>query len=100
MKTIWKFPIPIEDEFILEMPERAKVLTVQTQENPALANLDVGCLWAIVNPEAPKLKYKFRVFGTGNPFPDDHALMEYIGTFQMQAGRLVWHLFRDHSYAE
>ena len=49
MLTIFKYPIPIEDHFTLEMPRGAKILTVKIQrENPQL--------WAMVDSETKKEK--------------------------------------------
>ncbi|GAI73874.1 unnamed protein product [marine sediment metagenome] len=31
MLTIFKYPIPAEDHFTLELPKDAKILTIQTQ---------------------------------------------------------------------
>lgn len=84
MKTIWKFPFPIEDEITLTMPEGARVLAVQMQGN-------TPCLWALVDPDAPTKPCRFRLFGTGHPVPE--GLGNFIGTFQMMGGGLIWHLF-------
>src|SRR3990172_6797121 len=97
MLKIWKFPIPVQDTIQVEMPTGARVLTVQTQPaDPAM--LKVGdpveqpCLWALVNPEAPKEIRQFRMAGTGHP--NEHSeKLTYIGTFQMEGGALVFHLF-------
>lgn len=84
MKTIWKFPFPIEDHFKIEMPKDAVILTVQMQNGKA-------CIWAIVNPNEEKEDKYFRLFGTGQP--NLLHYYKYIGTFQMEQGTLVWHLF-------
>ena len=97
MLKIWKFPIPVQDEIQIEMPKGAKVLTVQIQVMDPAA-LKVGetieqvCLWALVNPEAEKEIRQFRMVGTGHSIMHAEKLT-YIGTFQMQGGALVFHLF-------
>ena len=83
-KTIWKYPIPIADEFTLEMPESATVLTVQIQYREPQ-------LWALVDPKAPKVMRSFCIRGTGHEFNDEEG--RYIGTYQQWDGRLVLHLF-------
>lgn len=80
---IYKYPLEITDEQEIEMPEAAKILTVQVQNN-------IPCIWARVNPEGRLIKYKVYMYGTGHECPyytDDR----YIGTFQY--GPLVFHVF-------
>ena len=84
MQTIWKYPIVTTDFQEVEIPQGAKVLTVQMQEgNP--------CLWALVDPNAEKQKRVIAVHGTGHPVPD--AVGEYLGTYRMANGALVFHVF-------
>ena len=87
MRTIWKFELETIDRQTVDLPKCAEILTVQTQrERP--------CLWAMVNPGADKEPRKFEIYGTGHIVPYD--LVEdrkYIGTFQLQEGDLVFHLF-------
>ena len=84
MKTIWKFNVPVEDEFVIEMPIRAEFLSVQTQ-------FGVPQMWFIVEPEKSKEPRRFRVVGTGHPMPE--GSLKYLGTFQVHEGSLVFHLF-------
>lgn len=88
-KVIWKFDLkPNEgDEMVavVNMPVGAQVLTVQMQYGEPR-------LWALVDPNAPKADRRFQVVGTGhkfNPKPSAH----YLGTFQMQSGAFVFHVF-------
>ena len=84
MKTIYEYPFDIRDEFTLEMPAGAEVLTAQTQGDHAY-------LWASVNPatSAPVTQHTFRLFGTGQYFSE--VGVKYISTFQQPP--FVWHLF-------
>jgi hypothetical protein len=86
--TIWKFLFSIQDEFELEMPDTPFPLTVQLQD-------DVPCMWAIVNPNAPKAKKRFRVYGTGHPIGELSG-QHYIGTIQQNG--FVWHIFSLSNY--
>lgn len=93
MNAIWKFPFEITDDFEIEMPEEAKLLTVATQG-------DVPCLWAMVDPEAPKEMRKFYLAGTGHPLHNEYMNdNSYVGSFQMKGGALVFHLFCEVWYA-
>ena len=87
MRVIWKFPL-FEYRSVIEVPRGATVLTLQTQG----AN---GCLWFDVpDHEAPFERRSFRIFGTGQPFPDDF-IGKYIGTHQVANGALVWHVYEE-----
>jgi hypothetical protein len=84
-KVIWKYPIPIADQFALNLPSHCKVLSFQFQKN-------TPCIWVLVDPDAPKVNKGFRIYGTGNPMG---YFGNYIGTAQEFEGALVWHLFED-----
>lgn len=85
-KEVWKFALnPGENEVM--MPNGAEVLSVQVQHN-------VPCLWALVDPEMQKEERTFEVFGTGHSIKYDMGVeRKYIGTFQLDGGYLVFHLF-------
>jgi len=88
MLQIWKFMLN-PDQIGMFMPKGAKILTIQTQQN-------TPCIWALVNPLAEKVYRTFKVFGTGHEIPEellqDHI---YIGTFQLDDGNYVFHLFEQ-----
>ena len=86
MKKIYKYPLEIQDEQNVLLPTGAKILTVQSI-------LDKPYLYALVNPTAPNnMAVTIRTFGTGHPISDSDYL-EYIGTFQIYNGTLVFHVF-------
>jgi len=83
-KSIWKFNFPIRDEFQLQMPKGAEILSVQIQhEKPTL--------WAICDTESKNETRNFSIYGTGHPINPNGK--KFIATFQMANGSLVWHLF-------
>ena len=84
MKRIFKWALT-PGSTGLHMPAGAKVLTVQMQGGQPQ-------LWARVDPKQPKEWRTFAVYGTGHQIPDDRRL-EYVATFQMDDGALVWHVF-------
>ena len=86
MLTIWKYPIPIQDKFILSVPKGARVLAVQTQYGEPM-------IWMLVDPTVEKCDMRFTLVGTGHSVPAD----KYIGTFQFMGGNLVFHLFVESS---
>ena len=84
MKSIWKFPIEITDEQKVFMPRTAKILSVQVQQG-------TPCVWALVDTEEQKTERTLVVHGTGHPCVCDSS--EFVGTFQVAGGSLVFHLF-------
>ena len=87
---IWKYPLKMTDKQVVEMPYRAKILTVQVQ-------FGTPCLWALVDEtNIPGVKLTPRtitIYGTGNPMPVNPGV--YIGTFQVRGGDLVFHVFEE-----
>lgn len=86
MTKIYKYPFVIDDRVSLEMPEGAKVLSVQYQHS-------TPCIWAMVDTLRPSKVRRFRVFGTGHDLP--RAGLAFIGTIQDEPVGLVWHVFED-----
>lgn len=84
--TIWKFSIPLENKFELEMPGDPHCLHVEAKGNHP-------CLWAIVDPEEPLQKWPFILVATGEILPEDKHTV-YLGTFQLAGAAFVFHLFR------
>lgn len=93
MNTIWKFAVPVAPEFTLDLPTGSSVLSVQTQGAHGLPHL-----WVEVDtdPTRPRKARHFRLFGTGHPIENPLGL-RYIGTFQMEDGNLVFHLYEKMS---
>ena len=85
VRIIYKYPVEVDDEFTVELPEGARVLSVDTQHGEPV-------MWAMVDPTAPTSKRAFRVIGTGHPI-DDADELSFVGTFQLRGGSLIFHLF-------
>ena len=83
---VWKFPIAIGRDVVIDMPEEAKILTFQTQ-------VDTPCLWVLANPAMRGQERRFRLYGTGHPIKEHIEQLEYIGSCQTAGGGFVWHLF-------
>jgi hypothetical protein len=86
MIAVWKFPFPVNDALELEMPADSKILSVQVQN-------DTPCLWALVDSTRERQTRKFRIYGTGHPCFSE--VEQFIATFQMLDGGLVFHLFEE-----
>ncbi len=87
MKRVFKYTLEMIDEQAIAMPKGAFPMTVQTQN-------DKPQVWMFVDDSQPPERRKFRIVGTGHP-ADDVQYGQYVGTFQMQGGSLVFHLFQQ-----
>ena len=85
-QAIWKFPLATTDRQVVNLPVGAKVLTVQAQ-------FDKPCLWALVDVDAgAKTSGRaFLAYGTGHEHEGVDG--DYVGTYQLHGGRLVFHVF-------
>jgi hypothetical protein len=80
--NVWKYQLG--DDVTIELPEGAKILHVGMQ------GIYI-CLWCLVDPHAPRVERRFKVFGTGEYIDAG----EYIGT--VMEGPYVWHVFEVHN---
>jgi hypothetical protein len=85
-QRIWKFELEIADIQRIDMPEGAKILSIQLQNGRL-------CLWALVARFASPEIREIEIIGTGNPIMplEDGLKREFIGT--VQQGQFVWHIF-------
>lgn len=86
--AIWKWVLPYEPDFALDLPAGARVLTVQTQ---FAGRHEQPVLWAVVDPDAPVAPRRFQLLGTGARELAPGA--RYVGTLQLTGGTLVLHIF-------
>ncbi len=86
MKRVFKYSFLIDDTFKLLLPKDAEILSVQVQN-------DWPQMWVLVyDANITNLEYRyFRLAGTAHVI--EEAIKTFIGTFQMQKGALVYHLF-------
>lgn len=84
MITIHKYAIQ-PGKFALELPAGADILHVNTQ-------YDEPFMWVKVDTSQPPVERVFKVFGKGHELTDD-GCWEHVGTFLMNGGSLVRHLF-------
>ena len=85
-KTIWKFELATVDFQTIRMPEGAELLTVQLQNG-------LPCLWALVDPASKIDLVNIDIFGTGHQMSEGKR--NYIGTYQLMGGGLVFHVFQN-----
>lgn len=85
---IYKYDVPVEDTFFVDMPHGARVLSVAVQNHKPV-------MWALVNTEHKLDRRTFHVYGTGNSLPESIRQCQFIGTFQLVGGTFVGHLFQE-----
>ena len=86
MSVIWKYETEIVDYVNFDIPKEGKILSVQIQHGTT-------CIWVLIDPSQPKEKRYFKIAGTGHPITEPIETLDFIGTFQMVGGSLIFHLF-------
>ena len=81
--VIYKYPLQITGFQTLSLPQGAKLLSIQMQGATC-------CLWALVDPEQPRVERRLRMVCTGESF---NGVGEYVTTFQLPSQGLVFHVF-------
>lgn len=82
--TVWKFPLETTEEQFITVPLINKPLCVQVQNG-------MPCIWMAVDSKWKCAKVRVRTFGTGHE--DITPDMDYVGTYQLHGGDLVFHVF-------
>lgn len=83
-RIIYKYTLGMEAKQEIEMPKNAKVLCVQAQ-------FEKIQIWAMIDLKEKETELReFRIYGTGHK---TRQFDGYIGTFQLEAGNYVFHLF-------
>ena len=86
---IWKYPVPANDCDIM-IPSGGKILSVGLQGK-------VLVVWALVNPEAPKIPRHIQCINTGDSC-EVHPNAHFLGTVTTEGG-IVWHVFSSGGVA-
>ena len=85
---IWKWTLEVTDMQSLLMPKGARLLDVQMQGG-------VPRLWALVGEHTQNEQRHFAMYGTGHPVPEEPG--DYVASFQIDDGALVFHVFERGS---
>lgn len=83
MRTVYKYPVTVTDEFDLAIPAGAEILHVAVQNHRPY-------LWALVEPARAGEIRHFAVRGTGHPVDDE---LRHLGSFLLYDDTFVGHLF-------
>lgn len=89
MNTIWKFELKVTDSQRVTIPTGAVMLSVQVQNG-------VPVLWALCNPGRPPSTVLIHTHGTGHDVGPSRG--QYVGTYQVHGGELVFHVFATTEY--
>lgn len=84
MKTIFKYLLEVTDVQEIELPVGGKPLCVQVQNG-------MPWIWALVDDKNPKEAKAVRMYATGHNC--EESISDYLGTFQLESGSLVFHVF-------
>ena len=86
MITIYKYRVQLEEIFTVALPAGAEFLSVQVQNgNPEM--------WFRVDTSRDELPQLFGICGTGAELPAKLRSAPFKGTFQLNGGDYVFHLF-------
>ncbi|CAM0107421.1 hypothetical protein VPH234P10_0076 [Vibrio phage 234P10] len=85
-QSVWKYPLLVIDEQVIEVPEGAEPLKVEMQNGEL-------CLWMLVDTDVSFCHKKVLVFGTGHRIEDPLDRSDYVDSFMMHGGALVFHVF-------
>lgn len=89
MDKIWKFPLEVADVQTVRMPMTNMPLYVALQDGKPH-------LWALVEDQSPLRNFHVYTVGTGQDIP--RGAQGYIGSYQMENGVLVFHVFSGALY--
>lgn len=88
MLTIYKYQLSAGDRFKVTTPRLVRWLAVQRQHGYPM-------IWALVDTDGPEEIHPLLVRGTGHPLTGEEG--EYLGTFQLVDGGLVFHVFAEEA---
>ena len=87
-RVIWKYNINTLGKFRVDMPAGAKPLHVEVQTPGQCAQM-----WVLCDPDAPLVRHRFCVYGTGHDRAVEDWVGSYVGTWLEPP--YVWHLFYE-----
>ena len=90
MTTIWKYTLKTTDAQTISMPANARILSLQTQ-------FGIPCLWVMVDPAAAPEPRQFFTYGTGHKIIEPISNLQFVGSYQLDGGALVFHVFETAS---
>ena len=90
MKRIFKYKLPVGNAVKVMMPREHRILCIREQ---GAHGGDEPYIWAIVDDAAENVEHTFRIHGTGHTCEGIES-WKHVGTFFLQDGAIVFHVFR------
>ena len=84
MSTIWKYELPIGDQFTIDIPNAGRIVHAEVIDNKPF-------IWVLVDESEGLLRWHFTGYGTGYKMPADPG--NHVKTFVMSEGKFVYHVF-------
>ncbi|MCF3107297.1 hypothetical protein LL912_00760 [Niabella sp. CC-SYL272] len=78
MKAIYKYPIPVQEKYAIELPKDAQIIRVEDVDG-------LFFLWAIVetDPDHPTEKRCLEFYKTGQPIETPTERLRFLGTCKL-----------------
>ncbi len=73
---------------IIDLPADAQILDVQIQHEDEGAQM-----WCLLDPDSPKIERRFVTYETGHSIEIPQENLKYRGTFQLNGGSWIYHIF-------
>ncbi len=89
MKSIWRYEIPADDQW-----HEVNLTSVPLHAAMVFRSGGFGVEFWAERSDGPEITYRFQVFGTGYPIPDNAV---WWATCDRGVGGLVFHLYEDPS---
>ncbi len=86
MKSIFKYPVNLENMQVIQLPRFSTPLSIQEQGGRFQ-------MWALVDTEQPQRDYLLHCYRTGHQVEELPIGHEFISTVQLHSGALVFHFF-------
>jgi len=83
---IWKYELTTSDRQSVMMPKGAQILSVQVQNH-------TPCLWVLCDEMAAQVQRQVLTLITGTQIAPEDADNQFVGTYQMNDGSFVGHVF-------
>lgn len=97
MRSVFRYEVPIDDQdHEIELTQYPMEVATVIPNLPGIipgGPIPYMEFWAEHNDKIAPFKESFRVFGTGQPIPENYA---YVGTGQRVNG-MVFHLYRKQN---
>jgi hypothetical protein len=96
VRTIYKYNIFTLDEQTIDVPILNGCVNFKGQFLKIDAQYEIPCLWCLVDDETEERPVKIRVVGTGRPMPRYLKKEDYLGSYQLDDGLYVFHVFWEN----